>query len=101
MEGWMIEIVPEFSPTAAVFDVTHAFIARFSTMLAIHIQILRYSARCGCRAGYRRYALATYSNTEVLAINQDPVQPGAKGGSTFKVGKRLVGAVSGSTLRPG
>lgn len=33
----------------------------------------------------------TYSNEDVVAINQDPVQPGATGGSTFKVGKRLVG----------
>ena len=41
---------------------------------------------------WSEYALATYSNTEVLAINQDPVQPGAKGsGSGFKTGRRLFG----------
>ena len=29
---------------------------------------------------WSKFALETYSNTEVLAINQDAVQPGAKGG---------------------
>ena len=41
---------------------------------------------------WSRFALETYSNIEVLAINQDPVQPGAKGGSGYKVGKRLAGS---------
>jgi len=41
---------------------------------------------------WSKFALETYSNTEVLAINQDAVQPGAKGGSGYKVGKRLAGS---------
>eukprot|EP01052_Picozoa_sp_SAG31_P025710 SAG31_NODE_2272_length_6038_cov_37.265196_4_plen_154_part_00 len=41
---------------------------------------------------WSKYALETYSNVEVLAINQDPVLPGAAPpGSGYKVGKRLVG----------
>eukprot|EP01047_Picozoa_sp_COSAG01_P030327 COSAG01_NODE_2111_length_8407_cov_2.098700_2_plen_151_part_00 len=49
-----------------------------------------------------KYALATYSNTEVLAVNQDKVQPGAKGpGSGFKVGRRLLGGDLALPCKPG
>merc|ERR1712046_237002 len=35
---------------------------------------------------WSNYALETYSNTDVIAVNQDPVQAGASGeGSGFKV----------------
>ena len=41
---------------------------------------------------FSAYAKQTYGNTEVIAINQDPVQPGRRGaGSGYKVGMRLAG----------